>query len=73
MHYEHLQAEPSSGGGGGSGGPVVSTLANQDEEEAIPDENKTVFDWCKEGNVSKLTATVTESNINGKDSQVGKP
>ena len=30
----------------------------------IPDELKTVFDWCKEGHVTNLAAMVTEENIN---------
>lgn len=49
---------------------MVSTLANLGEKEVIPDDKKTVFDWCKEGNVSKLAELVTENNINDKDSQV---
>ena len=49
---------------------MVSTLASSQEEEVIPDDKKTVFDWCKEGNISSLTELVTESNVNNKDSQV---
>ena len=54
--------------GGGGGGPVVSTLMNH--TEVIPEENKNVFDWCKEGQVSRLAPLLSETNINSKDEQV---
>ena len=56
------------GGGGGGGGPVVSTLMNNDE--VIPDESKNIFDWCKEGQMSRLTPLLSETNINSTDDQV---
>lgn len=34
------------------------------------DTNKSVFDWCKEGNVKKMDALLTRENINNKDEQV---
>ncbi len=33
---------------------AVSTLAGCDTEEALTDDNKTTFDWCKEGNKRSL-------------------
>lgn len=34
------------------------------------DTNKSVFDWCKEGNAKKMDALLTRENINSKDKQV---
>lgn len=34
------------------------------------DTNKSVFDWCKEGNAKKMDALLTRENINSKDEQV---
>ena len=49
----------------------MSTLAGGDSGDSdIPDEEKTVFDWCKEGHVTKLESLVTDDSINSKDSQV---
>ena len=63
--------ESGSSGGGGGTGHSVSTLAGGDDEDTdVPDEEKTVFDWCKEGCVSKLEGLVTDSNVNLKDNQV---
>ena len=45
------------------GGPVMSRAVEK-EEDLIPDELKTVFDWCKEGHVTNLAAMVTADNIN---------
>lgn len=60
----------SGGGGGkGGGGPIVSTLMSN-AEEVIPDENKSAFDWCKEGHVTKLASVVVETNVNMLDEQV---
>ena len=51
----------------------MSTLAGGDSGDSdIPDEEKTVFDWCKEGHVTKLESLVTDDSINSKDSQVYK-
>ena len=51
----------------GTGGPAVSTL---NSAEVIPDANKNIFDWCKEGNVTRLSSMVTEANVNTMDEQV---
>ena len=53
---------------GGGGGPVISTLMKNDEP--IPDEKKSMFDWCKEGNMTKLTVMVTEREVNIQDEEV---
>lgn len=55
--------------GGGGGGPVISTLMNN-TSDVILEKDKTIFDWCKEGNVEKLESTVTETNVNSLDDQV---
>ena len=74
--YNMLQSEAKesgrgSGGGGGGTGHSVSTLAGGDSEDTdVPDDEKTVFDWCKEGRVSKLESLVTDSDVNLKDNQV---
>ncbi|XP_015747224.1 PREDICTED: uncharacterized protein LOC107326992 [Acropora digitifera] len=54
-------------------GLAVSTLRGQEnpEDEIISDANKSVFDWCKEGNVKKLDFLLTrEGNVNTKDDQL---
>ena len=56
------------GGGGGGSGRSVSTLMNS--AEAIPDEKKTIFDWCKEGHIAKLSSMLTKTNVNSPDEQV---
>lgn len=65
---EDLGGEGAGGGGGGGGGRAVSTLMNN--AEVIPDEKKTIFDWCKEGHTEKLSAMLTKTNINSTDEQV---
>ena len=50
------------------GGPAVSRMA--DQESIISDEEKTAFDWCKEGRKDRLSALVSQDNINDRDSQV---
>ena len=64
-----LEGEEGGGGGGGGVGPVVSRMANQERE--LAEEEKTLFDWCKEGRGNKLQALLSPDNINTKDSQVG--
>lgn len=59
--------EGRAGKGKGGGGPVISTLMSDPDE--VSDENKTAFDWCKEGHVTKLASTMTESNVNSLDEQ----
>ena len=56
------------GGGGGGVGPVVSRMA--DREQELSDEEKTLFDWCKEGREDRLQALLSPDDINAKDSQV---
>ncbi len=59
----------STGGRGGTGGGhVVSTL--MDEDEALDDESKTIFDWCKENDIPKLVSMITTTNLNSRDEQV---
>ena len=57
-----------NGGGGGGGGPVVSTLMK--DEEVIPDQEKSLFDWCKEGNGERLAAMLDREQVNDKDEEV---
>ena len=54
--------------GGGGVGPAVSRLA--DKEEELAEEEKTVFDWCKEGRVDMLQSHLTPTNINTTDNEV---
>ncbi len=56
--------------GRGTGGPVMSRFVPT-EEQIIPDSEKSVFDWCKEGRADQLAAMVTPQNINDKDEDVG--
>ena len=58
----------------GGMGVAVSTLYNEDYEREckIKDEDKTAFDWCKEGNIQEM-AKILENNKGGaelKDDQV---
>ena len=56
------------GGGGGGVGPVVSRMA--DREEIVAEEEKTVFDWCKEGRDDLLQNHLSTDNINERDTEV---
>lgn len=49
-------------------GPAVSIMCHS-EEEIISDENKTVFDWCKEGNCKEVTKFASRKgfDVNSKD------
>ena len=68
---EERGGERGGGGGGGGGvGPVVSRMA--DQEQKLADDEKTLFDWCKEGREDRLQALLTPDNIHAKDSQVGR-
>ena len=53
---------------------TVSTLYNAEYEAdcKIKDEDKTAFDWCKEGNVKEMTKIIEKSKTgaNVKDDQV---
>ena len=61
------EGEEDRGGGGGVG-PTVSILADQEEE--LAEEEKTVFDWCKEGREDLLRSHLTPNNINNRDNEV---
>ena len=62
--------DSEKGDGSSSVGHAVSTLAGRDTEEALTDDKKTVFDWCKEGNEKQLGPLLTDSNINQIDPEV---
>lgn len=56
------EVESSESKSGGMG-IAVSTLA-EEQEESIPDDSKTIFDWCKEGNLNQIRALIkVDSNI----------
>ncbi len=40
------------------------------EETVIPDKEKSVFDWCKEGRADRLADLLSPQNINEKDEEV---
>ncbi|CAH1787461.1 unnamed protein product [Owenia fusiformis] len=50
-------------------GVAVSTMSSPDEH--IEDKDKTVFEWCAEGNVEQVAELLEKKNvkINGKDSE----
>ncbi|KAK3713431.1 hypothetical protein QZH41_012479, partial [Actinostola sp. cb2023] len=51
-------------------GFAVSTLRCGSPDEIISDANKTIFDWCKEGNVKRMDMMLSKAeDINTKDSQ----
>ena len=39
-------------------------------EENLKDEEKSLFDWCKEGNVEKIRELLNPDNINHQDEDV---
>ena len=49
-------------------GPVVSKLAHNIKEN-VPDDSKTVFDWCKEGN-KEMMEKKASGKMNQTDDQV---
>jgi len=59
----------ASEGGGGlfSVGAAVSTMSDKEE---IPDDKKTIFDWCREGNTDKVTSLLKDTDTNIKDENV---
>lgn len=64
MSQSLVITQPAARSGGTAlGGPVMSRAVEK-EEDLIPNELKTVFDWCKEGQVTNLAAMVTAENIN---------
>ena len=66
--FVSFQSNSSSSTGSLVGGPVVSKLA-YDAKEDIPDDNKTMFDWCKEGNVEMMQKKAS-GEMNQTDDQV---
>lgn len=51
------------------GGPVVSTLATN--IEMIPENEKNIFDWCREKQLDKLKKCLENGeSINQKDDEV---
>ena len=46
----------------------MSVLART--EEALKDEEKSPFDWCKEGNAKMLGSLLDSENINHQDDNV---
>ncbi|CAB4005843.1 acyl- -binding domain-containing 6-like [Paramuricea clavata] len=71
---QHIDEEKKSTGMEGGMGVTVSTLYNADYEAdcKIKDEDKTAFDWCKEGNVKEMTKILEKSKTgaNVKDDQI---
>ena len=53
----------------GLGGPVVSSLYH---EEIIREENKDIFDYCRENNIDHITKVIKTKNmdVNMKDEEV---
>ena len=49
-------------------GVAVSTMQ---AEEELPDVQKTIFDWCKEGDVPKTQSLLRNYDVNEKDEEVG--
>ena len=50
-------------------GPVQSRIMPIEREDSVAEEDKTVFDWCKEGNVERLQAALTPGNVDSRDEQ----
>ena len=53
-------------------GVSVSTLSHT--EDNIPDDKKSIFDWCKEGNIKMVSKCLTtdKCDVNTKDEEVRK-
>lgn len=57
-------------------GVAVSTMKRSDNsEDEKSDSDKTVFDWCIEGNASRLAECLREArcNVNAADENVSAP
>ena len=68
FQLEYDSDSESKGTGMGVG---VSTMSADEDE--IPDEEKSVFDWCKEGNldqVKKFLADSKDDEVNKRDEEV---
>ena len=46
----------------------MSILARTEKE--LSDDAKTLFDWCKEGNVSKVDTLIDGHDVNTRDEKV---
>ncbi|CAH1271594.1 ACBD6 [Branchiostoma lanceolatum] len=58
--------EPTEGGDSKKStfmGPVVSTMSFDYEEDYISDNNKTAFDWCKEGNTKQMARLLSNGSV----------
>ena len=42
------------------------------DKQDIPDDKKTIFDWCREGNTDKVTLLLKETDSNVKDENVSE-
>ena len=62
--------EKSSSGKQVTLGVAVSTMMNPDKK--IDDDLKTVFDWCKDGDIKRVSQILDNNNVNvdEKDSEV---
>lgn len=70
INFFYFFIKTSGKGSSGLGGPVVSTLATSNIE-VIPDNEKCIFDWCKENQLEKLKKCLENGeNINQKDEEV---
>ena len=58
--WDATSASPAAGGSAGLG-VAVSTMC-RDPDDAINECEKTVFDWCQEGDVRKLKYVITKDN-----------
>ncbi len=66
MAEEIFQADADKNQGGM--GQAVSTMANQEKE--LADEDKNIFDWCKEGDLAQVRKLLANTDINHKDEEV---
>ncbi|XP_022101069.1 acyl-CoA-binding domain-containing protein 6-like [Acanthaster planci] len=57
----------TKGGGGSRGGMGVGVSTMCKEDDDICDFNKTVFDWCKEGNVEQVRRLLDEEGLEVND------
>ncbi|ESO92875.1 hypothetical protein LOTGIDRAFT_84981, partial [Lottia gigantea] len=61
--WQHQEARDVNGGGDTAGlGIAVSRMVCEDDD--IDDCDKTVFDWCKDGNVDKVKTCLNENTLN---------
>ena len=68
---QQVKSAATSNNAAGGTWVSVSVMSNTDTE--IADENKTIFDWCKEGNIQQLTDSLSRDrsiSVNDKDDSV---